>query len=66
MAADAIDPPLMPTLFAFWTTSDLDPNAKKYARSVGLWYMDGPTLSAYAQELGLEEYINNLSNGWNA
>jgi hypothetical protein len=60
MAAEAMIPPLMPTLFAFWTTSDLDPNAKKYARSVGLWYMDGPTLSAYARELGLEEYINSL------
>ncbi len=53
-------PPLMPTLFAFWTTSDLEPNAKKYARAVGLWYMDGITLSAYAQELGLKEFVESL------
>ena len=62
MAATSTIAPLMPTLYAFWTTSDLEPNAKKYARSVGLWYMDGSTLSAYAKELGLEEYINDLPN----
>jgi restriction endonuclease Mrr len=53
-------PPLMPTLFAFWTTSDLERNAKKYARGVGLWYMDGTTLTAYVQELGLTEFIESL------
>ncbi len=52
--------PLMPTLFAFWTTSDLEPNAKKFARSVGLWYMDGVTLAAYARELGLTDEISSL------
>jgi hypothetical protein len=60
MAAEQMIPPLMPTLFAFWTTSALEPNAKKFARSIGLWYMDGATLSAYARELGLEEFINSL------
>ena len=62
MAANSTIAPLMPTLYAFWTTSDLEPNAKKYARGVGLWYMDGATLSAYARELGLEDYINALPN----
>jgi hypothetical protein len=59
LAGPAI-PPLMPTLFAFWTTSDLERNAKKYARSVGLWYMDGTTLTVYAQQLGLSEFIESL------
>ncbi len=59
-ATESAIPPLMPTLFAFWTTSDLERNAKIYARSVGLWYMDGTTLTAYAQELGLSEFIESL------
>ena len=60
MSAEAAIAPLMPTLYAFWTTSDLEPNAKKYARAVGLWYMDGVTLSAYTEELGLTSYIESL------
>lgn len=60
MPAEAAIAPLMPTLYAFWTTSDLEPNAKKYARAVGLWYMDGVTLSAYTEELGLTAYIESL------
>jgi hypothetical protein len=60
LAPEGSVPPLMPTLFAFWTTSDLEPNAKKYARAVGLWYMDGTTLSAYAQELRLGEFVKSL------
>jgi hypothetical protein len=59
-AAGSATPPLTPTLFAFWTTSDLERNAKIYARSVGLWYMDGTTLAAYAQELGLTEFIESF------
>lgn len=54
--------PLTPTLFAFWTTSDLDRNARIFARSCGLWYMDGVTLSAYAEELGLRDYIMSLAD----
>lgn len=52
--------PLTPALFAFWTTSDLDRNARIFARSMGLWYMDGVTLSAYAEELGLRAYVMDL------
>lgn len=52
--------PLAPTLYAFWTTSDLDPNARKFARSIGVWYMDGPTFAAYAEELGLRDEIMGM------
>ena len=60
MASEHSIAPLTPTLFAFWTTSDLETNAKKYARNIGLWYMDGSTLVAYIEELGLVEYIEQL------
>lgn len=52
--------PLAPTLYAFWTTSDLDPNARRFARRIGLWYMDGATLASYAEELGLRGYVMSL------
>jgi restriction endonuclease Mrr len=45
--------PLTPILFAFWTTSDFDANAKKFARASGVWYMDGDTLASYVDHLGL-------------
>jgi hypothetical protein len=45
--------PMSPTIFAFWTTSDFHPNAKKFAKSTGLWYMDGYTFATYVNELGL-------------
>jgi hypothetical protein len=44
--------PLCPVLYAFWTTSDLDRGAKSYARSMGIWYMDGETLATYVENLG--------------
>lgn len=46
--------PLAPILFAFWTTSDFDTNAKRFAREVGLWYMPGETLADYISRLGLK------------
>lgn len=45
--------PLSPVIFAFWTTSDFDKNAKKFARESGLWFMDGLTFAYYINELGL-------------
>ena len=45
--------PLSPIIFAFWTTSDFEPNAKKFARDSGLWIMDGFTFANYVTELGL-------------
>lgn len=50
---NAVIGPLTPVLFAFWTTSDFDPNAKRFARASGLWYMDGDTLANYIDNLGL-------------
>jgi restriction endonuclease Mrr len=52
--------PLTPILFAFWTTSDFEPNAKKYAREVGLWFMDGHTLATYIQSLQMADAIMAL------
>ena len=52
--------PLAPVLFAFWTTSDFDSNAKSYARQLGLWYMDGHTMAAYVDNLGLRELVLSL------
>lgn len=53
--------PLAPVLFAFWTTSDFDPNAKIYSRAVGLWYMDGETLANYIDHLGLSRQVLELA-----
>lgn len=52
--------PLAPILFAFWTTSDFDPNAKRFAREIGLWYMAGQTLASYISSLGLRELVMAL------
>lgn len=52
--------PLSPVVFAFWTTSDFDPNAKQYARSLGLWYLGGLALSKYIQTLNLEPFVDEL------
>lgn len=54
--------PLSPVIFAFWTTSDFDQNARQFAREVGLWYMDGVTLAVYVAELGLKEIVMALSD----
>lgn len=52
--------PLTPVLFAFWTTSDFEPNARQYARDVGLWFMDGHTLATYIQLLNLSDQVHEL------
>lgn len=52
--------PLVPTLFAFWTTSDLDSNARTFAKNIGIWYMDGQTFSAYVNALELREFVMSL------
>lgn len=49
--------PLAPVILAFWTTSNFEPNAKRYAREMGVWYMDGHTLAAYISGLGLTDYV---------
>jgi len=57
--------PLSPVIFAFWTTSDFDQNAKLFARELGLWYMDGVTLAGYVTELGLREAVIALPDAAN-
>ena len=49
--------PLAPVILAFWTTSNFEPNAKRYAREMGIWYMDGHTLSSYIAKLGLRDFV---------
>ncbi|MGC4014997.1 MAG: restriction endonuclease [Luteolibacter sp.] len=52
--------PLSPVVFAFWTTSDFDPSAKQYAKSLGLWYLGGLALSKYIQALNLEAFVDSF------
>ena len=59
---DGIIGPLSPVVFAFWTTSDFDQNAKQFARELGLWYMDGVTLAGYVAALGLEDSVMALAD----
>ena len=54
--------PLAPVPFAFWTTSDFDPNAKKFAHATGVWYMDGDTLANYVKYLSLGTHVMGLSD----
>jgi len=49
--------PLAPVILAFWTTSNFEPNAKRYAREMGIWYMDGHTLASYVAKLGLSDFV---------
>lgn len=49
---------LSPVVYAFWTTSDLNINAKKYARDMGIWYLDGFAIADYVIKLKLEDQID--------
>lgn len=44
---------LAPLSFAFWTSSDFQPSAKKYAKATGLWYLNGTGLAQLALRLGV-------------
>lgn len=46
-----------PLVLAYWTTSDLDRNAKEFARKMGIWYMGGQSLVHYIESLNLSEEI---------
>ena len=46
---------LHPTIYAFWTTSDFHPNARDYAKSMGIWYLNGIALCQLALKLGIDE-----------
>ncbi len=54
--------PLSPVLLAFWTTSNFEPNTKEFARSAGVWLMDGYTLSMYLARLGLTDWVMSMEN----
>jgi restriction endonuclease Mrr len=46
---------LAPVVFAFWTTSDFLPSAKRYARSIGLWYLNGVGIAQLAINKGITD-----------
>lgn len=43
-----------PVIIAFWTTSDFHYNAIKYAKEIGLWYLNGIALSQMATKLNMQ------------
>jgi restriction endonuclease Mrr len=49
---------LTPVIFAFWISSDFDNPAKEYAKTMGIWFMNGRTLIEYLNKLHLEELIS--------
>lgn len=44
---------LSPVSFAYWTTSDFHHLAKKYARKMGIWYLNGIGLAQLAMRVGV-------------
>ena len=52
--------PLSPVALAFWTTSDFDGNAKRYAKEMGIWFMSGRSLAHYVSRLELGPYVEGL------
>ncbi len=49
-----------PIIYAFWTTSDFHPRAKKFCNEVGLWSLNGLALSQLAIRVGFT--TDNLDN----
>ena len=49
---------LTPVIFAFWTSSDFNDSAKEYAKTMGIWFMNGRTLVEYLDKLDLIKLIN--------
>lgn len=45
---------LQPIILAFWTTSDFHANAIKYAKKMGIWYLNGIALSQMALKLNMK------------
>jgi hypothetical protein len=44
---------IQPTVYAFWTTSDFHPDAQIYAKTVGLWALNGICVARLMIELGI-------------
>jgi hypothetical protein len=47
-----------PIILAFWTSSDFSPGARKYAKQLGIWFMNGWTMIDY-----LDKYDIPLDKG---
>ncbi len=45
---------LHPIVLAFWTTSDFNQEAKKYAKDMGIWYLNGMALCKLARDLDID------------
>ncbi|KJR40192.1 mrr restriction system protein [Candidatus Magnetoovum chiemensis] len=45
---------LTPALYAFWTTSEFNKDAKEYCKNMGIWYLDGYALTELANSLGID------------
>jgi len=44
---------LTPVLLAFWTTGDFTPQARQYARDLGIWHLNDIALAQLATRIGL-------------
>ncbi|MEO5359894.1 MAG: restriction endonuclease [Nitrospirota bacterium] len=44
---------LTPIVYAYWTTSDFNPSARKFAKEMGLWYLNGLGLAQLSQRVGI-------------
>jgi hypothetical protein len=44
---------IQPTVYAFWTTSDFHPDARIYAKAIGLWALNGICIARLMIELGI-------------
>ncbi|EME1740598.1 restriction endonuclease [Cronobacter sakazakii] len=45
--------PLTPIIYAFWTTSNFDSKARDYAHQMGLWFMDGYSISCHIESFSI-------------
>ena len=48
---------LAPVVFAFWASSDFNDPAKEYAKTMGIWFMNGRTLIEYLHKLELAKEL---------
>jgi restriction endonuclease Mrr len=48
---------LTPVVYAFWTSSDFERNAKSYSQEVGLWLMNGVTMAQYLLQLQMTQRL---------
>jgi len=44
---------IQPTVYAFWTTADFDTDAREYAKSLGLWLLNGIGVAQLIIELNI-------------